>query len=306
MIPARSGGPDRAGPFPGGSDDPMATTGFARPELLATPEWLSEQLSRDAVRVVDVRWRPDGTAAAAFELGHIPGAVHLDWRAELTVVPSEEEGLALHLAGSEAVAAAFGRAGIGDGSSVVLYDDTLGLYAAWTWWALRVYGFESARILDGGFVTWEASRRVVSTASLPHASANFTPRLNPRLRLSTTDVRATLGSPDVQLLDARAAAEYRGFEGNARRLGHIPGAVNVPVGAMHERGSQALRPPDDLRSQLTSANVARGRRKVCYDSTGVGAAKLAFVLALLGHDDVAVYDGGWSEWGDRLDLPVER
>jgi thiosulfate/3-mercaptopyruvate sulfurtransferase len=284
----------------------MAGSGFARPELLATPEWLSDQLSREGVRVVDVRWRPDGSAARAFEAGHVPGAVHLDWRGELTATPSEEEGAVLHLAGPERVAAALGRAGIGDGTSVVLYDDTLSLYAAWTWWALRVYGCESARILDGGFPTWQASRRPVSTASLPHRAASFTPRLNPRLRLTTTDVRATLGSPDVQLIDARAKAEYRGFEGNARRLGHIPGAINVPVGAMHERGPQTLRSPDELRAQLSAANVARGRRHVCYDSSGVGAAKLAFVLALLGHDDVAVYDGGWSEWGDRLDLPVER
>jgi len=284
----------------------MATTGFARPELLATAEWLSEQLSRESVRVIDVRWRPDGTSAQAFEAGHIPGAVHLDWKAELTTTPPEEEGPALHLAGADVVAAAFGRAGIGDGTSVVLYDDTLSLYAAWTWWALRVYGFESARVLDGGLPSWQASRRPISTASLPHRAATFTARMNPRLRLTTTDVRATLGSPDVQLLDARAAAEYRGFEGNARRLGHIPGAVNVPIGATHERGGQNLRAPEILRAQLSAANVARGRRHVCYDSSGVGAAKLALVLALLGHDDVAVYDGGWSEWGDRLDLPVER
>jgi thiosulfate/3-mercaptopyruvate sulfurtransferase len=306
MIRAGSAGPGSSLGDAGGDGESMAVTGFARPELLATAEWLSEQLSREAVRVVDVRWRPDGTAAQAFEAGHIPGAVHLDWRTELSTTPSEDEGPALHLAGPEAAAAAFGRAGITDGMSVVLYDDTVSLYAAWTWWALRVYGFESARVLDGGIVTWQASRRPISTASLPQPSTTFRPRLNPRLRLSTTDVRATLGSPDVQLLDARAAAEYRGFEGNARRLGHIPGAISLPVGAMHERGGQGLRPPEVLRAQLNAANVARGRRHVCYDSTGVGAAKLAFVLALLGHDDVALYDGGWSEWGDRLDLPVER
>jgi thiosulfate/3-mercaptopyruvate sulfurtransferase len=281
-------------------------TGFARPELLATPEWLGNELHRDAVRVVDVRWRPDGTAAQAFEAGHVPGAVHLDWRSELTEAPTDEDGPALRLSGSEQATNAFARAGISDGSTVVLYDDTLSLYAAWTWWALRVQGFESARILDGGFPAWQASRRAVSTASLPHSSGTFTARPNPRLRLATSDVRAMLGSPDVQLIDARPDAEYRGFEGNARRLGHIPGAINLRVGAMHERGRQSLRDPDLLRSQLNAANVARGRRLVCYDSSGVGAAKLAFVLSLLGHDDVAVYDGGWADWGDRLDLPVER
>jgi thiosulfate/3-mercaptopyruvate sulfurtransferase len=280
--------------------------GFARPELLATPEWLADELAHESVLVLDVRWRPDGTAAEVFEAGHIPGAVHLDWRTELVDAALEEEGPALHLTTADRAAAAFGRAGIGNGSSVVIYDDTLSLYAAWTWWALRTYGLDSARVLDGGFPAWQASRRVVSTASLPHPTAAFTPRLNPRLRLSMTDVRAMLGSPDIQLLDARPSAEYRGFEGNARRLGHIPGAINVPVGAMHERGRQVLRDPDELRSLLAEANVARGRRHVCYDGSGVGAAKLAFVLALLGHNDVAVYDGGWSEWGDRLDLPVER
>jgi thiosulfate/3-mercaptopyruvate sulfurtransferase len=281
-------------------------TGFARPELIATPEWLAEELNRETVRVLDVRARPDGTSAQLFEAGHIPGAIPLDWRVELIEPPTDDAGSASHLAGPEQAAAAFGRAGVSEGSTVVLYDDTLSLYAAWAWWALRAYGHESARILDGGFPAWQASRRPVSTASLPHPATTFTPRPNPRLRLSTTDVRAMLGSPDVQLLDARAAAEFKGFEGNARRLGHIPGAINVPVGAMHERGLQVLRDPDSLRAQLASANVARGRRLVCYDGSGVGAAKLAYVLSLLGHDDVAVYDGGWSEWGDRLDLPVER
>jgi thiosulfate/3-mercaptopyruvate sulfurtransferase len=280
-------------------------TGFARPELLASTDWLAHELGRGETRILDVRWRPDGTGPQAFEDGHIPGAVHVDWRAELNEAPTEESA-ALRLAGPEQVAAAMSRAGVGDGTSVVVYDDSIGLYAARAWWSLRVYGFESARILDGGYPAWVEEKKVVSTASLPHSEGIFTPRLNPRLRLTTPDVRSLLGSVEAQIIDARAVPEYRGYEGNARRLGHIPGAVNLPVGATHEPGSQRLRDADVLRAQLLRANIARGKRMVCYDGTGIGAARLAFVLAVLGHDDVAVYDGGWADWGDHLDLPVER
>jgi thiosulfate/3-mercaptopyruvate sulfurtransferase len=281
-------------------------TGFARPELLASPEWLAEQMGRPDLRILDVRWRPDETGPTIFAAGHIPGAVRVDWRTDLMEQQDPEAGPGLRLAGPDRVAAAMGSAGIGDGTSLVIYDDSLGLYAARAWWSLRVYGYESARILDGGLPAWLAEGRPLSNASYPPAGATFTPRANPRLRLTTPDVRSLLGSPDILLIDARAAAEYRGLEGNSRRLGHIPGAVNVPVGAFHLPGTQLLRDPDTLREQLLKANVARGRRIIAYDGSGIAAARLAFVLELLGYDDVAVYDGGWAEWGDRLDLPVDR
>jgi thiosulfate/3-mercaptopyruvate sulfurtransferase len=281
-----------------------AMSGLARPEILATTEWLAENLGRNGIRVLDLRWRPDGSAPALHAAGHIPGASLVDWRADL--VDDGEEGETILLASPDRMASVASRCGIADDTTVVVYDDTQGLFAARAWWSLRAYGLESVRVLDGGFPEWQAEGRAVSNARISPKSAGFTVRGPNRTRLTTSDVRGLLGSPDVALLDARAPAEYRGLEGNTKRLGHIPGAMNVPVGATSRPGGQRLRDGAELRDLLHHANVTRGRRMVCYDGSGVAAAKLAFVLTLLGHEDVAVYDGGWAEWGNRLDLPVDR
>src|SRR5664280_1879950 len=192
-----------------------------RPELLASPDWLAENLGRPEVRILDVRWRPDGTGRLAFAAGHIPNATYLDWHAAF--VDPEVAG-----------------AGIGNGSTVVVYDDTASLYAARTWWSLRAYGLESVRILDGGYGAWVASGRPISHAVHQPGPAAFAPRAQLRARLTTSDLRSLVGSPGALILDARAPAEYRGFEGNGRRLGHVPGAVNLPVALTTAPGSGCL------------------------------------------------------------------
>jgi thiosulfate/3-mercaptopyruvate sulfurtransferase len=277
--------------------------GWAGSKHLATTEWLAGNVDQAGLRIVDARWRPDGSARAVHEMGHIPGAVHLDWRTDL-IDPSGED--ALLLAGPDRVAELTTRLGIGDGTEVVVYDDSQSLFASRVWWSLRTYGLRSVRVLDGGFPAWVDEGRAISNAAPTQIPTTITLGDPARLRVTTSDVRALLGSPDVTLLDARAPAEFRGFEGNTKRLGHIPGAINVPVGATSLPGSQRLREASALRDLLHSANVSRGRRMICYDGSGVASTKLALVLTLLGHDEVAVYDGGWAEWGNRLDLPVDR
>ena len=279
-------------------------SGFARPELLATPEWLAENLDRPDLRVLDVRWRTDGSARTLYGNGHVPGAVHLDWRESVAQVA--DGGTAFLLAAPDRMADTMSRAGIGDGTSLVIYDDTLGYYASRVWWSLRAYGYEAARVLEGGWPAWLAGGHQVSNGTPEPSPAPFTPRPQVRLRLTIGDVRDLLGSPEAQLLDARGPAEFNGLEGEATRLGHIPGAINLPAAALHRPGTQLLRDPDDLRNLLLRANVTKSRRLICYDAVGIAAARLAFVLTLLGHDDVAVYDGGWSEWGERFDLLLGR
>lgn len=278
--------------------------GYARSELLATPEWLADNLGRPDLRVLDVRWRTDGSAPVLHAAGHVPGAVHIDWRD--TVARLSDGGRGFVLATPERMAEAMAEAGIGDGTTVVIYDDTQGYFASRVWWSLWAYGFEGGRVLEGGWRAWAAGGHPVATGPAEPVRAVFTPAAEVRSRVTLGDVRRLLGAPGVQLLDARGPAEYLGMEGEASRLGHIPGAVNVPAAALHRPGTQLLRDAADLDALLRAANVTRNRRLVCYDAAGVAAQRLAFVLTLLGHDDVAVFEGGWSEWGERFDLLLGR
>jgi len=283
---------------------PAMPPAFVRPELLATVDWVAEQAPRSALRMLDCRWRPDLSARRLFADGHIPGAVFLDWMTEL-VDPGDP--VPLQLAGPERFAAAMSRAGVGDGMTVVCYDDTGSLYASRVWWSLQTYGCASARVLDGGWPAWVASGRPSTTAQPAPEPATFTPHLDPRRRLSTSDVRELVGSREVEVVDARGPAEFAGQQGGSGRLGRLPAAVNVPAALLTSDDGQHFLPPDRLSSLFSHAGLSRDHRVIVYDaSSGIGASKVALALALVGYPDVGVYDAGWAEWGTRMDLPLGR
>jgi thiosulfate/3-mercaptopyruvate sulfurtransferase len=273
---------------------------FPRPELVATTAWLEENLGRPEVRIVDLRWRPDGSGARLHAEAHVPGATFVDWETQL--VERDEATGAIHVAGPDRVASVFGAAGVGDGCTVVLIDDMAGLYAGRAWWTLAAYGFDSVRILDGGWRAWIGEDRPTSSRPSLHEPAVFTPRAALRLRLTASELGDILGAPRLTMVDARPAAEFAGEQGRARRLGRIPGAVNLPV------ARTVAAPYGRLRDAASLAKIVgglpAGDRVVVYDEAGIGAARLAWVLSVMGRADVTVLDGGWAEWAERPDLPV--
>src|SRR6202142_1606252 len=215
----------------------------ARPELLASPDWLAAKLGRSGGPALDVRWRPDGTGRLAFAAGHVPNATYLDWR-EAFVDPEDSDTLLL-LAPPDQVTAAVAGAGIGNGSTVVVYDDTASLYAARTWWSLRAYGLESVRILDGGYGAWLASGRPISHAVHQPGPAAFAPRARRVAR------RADPGCPAT------------------RRVPRIPGERPAPRPRAGCR--QPARRPHDRAGQ----RPLRGRRHAASDHRSGGRGRPA-------------------------------
>lgn len=273
---------------------------FARPELLASTEWLAGNLSDPGVRALDCRWRVDGRARQLFAEGHIPGASFIDWTVDLT---EPAPGQPFRMGSPDAVARALTRLGIGPGTTAVLYDDTDSLYAARVWWTLQAHGHPSAAILDGGWPAWREGGLPRSTAASHEGSGEFIGDRDGRRSIGTAEVSRLLGSAGVVFVDTRSPAEYHGRQSTSGRLGHIPGAVNVPAVMMTVPGRGRFRDAGSLSRTFRERGVSSGRRVVAYDSTGIGAAKVAFVLMVLGYPDVTVYEPGLSDWGDA---PLER
>jgi thiosulfate/3-mercaptopyruvate sulfurtransferase len=273
---------------------------------LVSTDWLARELgARDDVRVVDASYHlPEANrdAAAEYETAHIPGAVFLN----LGRLVDPGSALDNTLPSAEAFARRMREIGLGDGDRIVLYDDSAIKTSARAWYMLaRVFGPNSVAILDGGLAKWKAEKRPLASgreALRPHA---FTARLDPRRLRNKADVLANLEGAAEQLIDARGAPRFTGEEKESRpgvASGHIPGSRNVPYKALYDADG-TFKDEEGLRAAFTTAGIDLSQPLVATCGSGMTACALAFALHLIGKDDVALYDGSWSEWGADADTP---
>jgi thiosulfate/3-mercaptopyruvate sulfurtransferase len=241
-------------------------------------------------------------AKAEHAAGHIPGAVFFD----IDAIADHATGLPHMLPEPQDFATAVRRLGVEPDSLVVVYDVVGVMSAPRAWWMFRAMGHDRVFVLDGGLKKWVAEGHPVETGwrEAPHGEFKAHPR--PELVAKLAEVRAAVQSHTPQLVDARAAARFRGEAPEPRaglRGGHMPGALNVPwselVGA-----DGTLAAPERLKAAFETAGLDLAGPIVTTCGSGISAAILALGLAELGREDVAVYDGSWTEWGGLPDTPV--
>jgi thiosulfate/3-mercaptopyruvate sulfurtransferase len=281
----------------------MAENGYAKP-VLVTTEWLAEHLGEEGLVVAEVDEDPD-----LYEEGHIPGAVKLHWRDDL------QDPVERDLVDGPTFERVLGDRGIGNATTVVLYGDKNNWFAAYAYWYLKVYGHGDVRILDGGRQKWIDEGREMTTDVPSPAPATYSAReRDESIRAYRDQVREWLEGDDVALVDVRSPAEFSGEliappgyeQEGAQRAGHIPSAVSVPW-ATAVRDDGTFKSAAELRELYGGKGVTEDRPVTAYCRIGERSAHTWFVLReLLGYDRVRNYDGSWTEWGNLVDVPIEK
>lgn len=280
---------------------------YANPDALVSTEWLAAHLEAPDVRVVDASQSlptEDRDARAAYEARHIPGAVFFD----IDEIADSENPLPHMLPSPEKFASLVSRLGLGDGHRIIVYDSA-GLYSAGrAWWMFRVFGHDDIAVLDGGLPKWLREGRPTESGKPMPGERKFTSSMNTLIVRDLEHMKENLESRREQVLDSRSAGRFAGTEPEPRpglRSGHIPGSLNLPHTDILDPDTGTVRSADELHARVTEAGIDLDKPVITTCGTGVTAAALALALYLLGHSDVAVYDGSWTEWGGRDDTPVE-
>jgi len=278
--------------------------GYAHPEALVDADWVTAHLQDPKVRLIEV-----DVDTNAYEQGHIPGAVGLNWQKEL------QDQIVRSPLSKEHLESLLSRAGVSKDTTIVLYGDNNNWFATWALWIFKYYGHPDVRLLDGGRVKWLADKREITTQVPSYQPTTYqaeTP--HKEMRILRDEVLSAVGQSNIAMIDVRSPGEYSGEllapanlpQEGAQRGGHIPGAANVPW-AIAVRPDGTYKSADELRAIYEGKGVTPDKEVITYCRIGERSSHTWFALNyLLGYPDVRNYDGSWTEWGSLIGAPIER
>jgi thiosulfate/3-mercaptopyruvate sulfurtransferase len=281
----------------------MGENGYSKP-VLVTTDWVDEHLNDDVVVVAEVDENPD-----VYDEGHIPGAVKLHWRDDL------QDPVERDLVEKDQFEQLLGRLGVSNDTTLVVYGDKNNWFAAYAYWYVKIYGHQDVRILDGGRQKWiDEGRELTTDVPSPSPVQYSASDRDESIRAYRDAVRQSIGEDGKALVDVRSPQEYSGEliaapgyeQEGAQRAGHIPTAQSIPW-AQAVRDDGTFKSADELRQLYGGKGVTPDKAVTAYCRIGERSAHTWFVLReLLGYQDVRNYDGSRTEWGNLVDVPIEK
>jgi thiosulfate/3-mercaptopyruvate sulfurtransferase len=279
---------------------------------LVGTDWLAANLDQPKLRILDcsvvMRTSPDGSytfvgGEEEWLRGHVPGSMFVDVLGKLSAT---DNPLPMMLPKAEDFAATMSGFGVGADTEVVLYDRSNHAWAARVWWMLRVYGFDAVKVVDGGWQKWSAEGRPASVTAQVYPRGDFQPNFRPALLATKQHVLESLQEPDVSIINSLSPEEHRGTAVTRfPRTGRIAGSCNVYCQSLIDPATHSYRPAPELRKIFEDAGALNRERTITYCGAGIAACSDALALAVLGLNDVAVYDGSLAEWTADPTVPME-
>ena len=274
-----------------------------RDDVLVSTQWVADHLNDPKVKLIEV-----DVDTTQYDEGHVAGAVGLNWTSQL------QDQVRRDIATKEQISDLLSKAGVGNDDTVVLYGDNNNWFAAYAFWLLRMYGHQSLKLMDGGRKKWvDEGRPTTKDMPKPAASSYKAKDADLSLRADRDEVLKAIRDGKHALVDVRSPAEYKGeimappgLPETAQRMGHIPGAQNVPwAQAANEDGT--FKSDDALKALYGGKGVTGDKDVIAYCRIGERSSHTWFALKyLLGYRNVKNYDGSWTEWGSMVGMPIER